>query len=37
VFGQHLLAEGIDLDLADDGHAGAFQAQFEASDAGEQA
>jgi glycerol-3-phosphate O-acyltransferase len=36
VLGQHLLAERVFLDLADDGHAGAFKAEFQAADAGEQ-
>jgi hypothetical protein len=33
VFREHAAAERIDLDLADDGHAGAFEAEFEAADA----
>jgi len=37
VFSQHALTEGIHLHLADGGHAGALQAQFEAADAREQA
>jgi hypothetical protein len=36
VFRQNLLAVGVDLDLPDHGHAGAFQAEIEAADTGEQ-
>jgi hypothetical protein len=36
VLGQYLLAERVPLDLADDGHARPFEAEFEAADAGEQ-
>jgi hypothetical protein len=33
---EYLTAERVDLDLADDGHAGAFQPQLQATDTGEQ-
>jgi hypothetical protein len=33
---QHLPAERIDLDVTDDGHSGALQAQVEAANTGEQ-
>jgi len=36
VVGQHALAERVDLDLTDDGHPGAFEAEVEAADTGEQ-
>jgi hypothetical protein len=35
VAGQHPLAERVDLDLADDGHAGALEAEVESAYAGE--
>lgn len=36
VVGEYGLAVGVDLDLPDGGHAGAFEAEFQATDAGEQ-
>jgi hypothetical protein len=33
---EHLAAVGVDLDLPDNGHAGAFEAKLEAADAGEE-
>jgi hypothetical protein len=36
VLREHALAERVDLNLADDGHAGAFETQVQAADAGEQ-
>ena len=36
VFGEDLAAERVDFDLADNGHSGAFQAEFQAADPSEQ-
>jgi hypothetical protein len=36
VLRQHPSAPRVYLDLADDGHAGAFQAEFQATDAAEE-
>ena len=36
VFGQHALAERVDLDLTDDGHPSPLKTELEAADAGEQ-
>lgn len=36
VLGEYFTTERVDLDLADDGHSGAFEPKFEASDSGEQ-